>query len=88
MSPVSKDIECAAFEAHMAAATELEPQAGRQADAREVAKALAHAFGEALGICAAMGATPDELRELNELSGQAYLGMLSKAVTADCAGAA
>ena len=82
-------IENAAFDAHMAAAERI---AGAKAIDRaspvDVAHALAHAYGEALGVYAMTGAASDQLEALGRVTLRATQGMISKILTSDCEGSA
>ncbi len=89
MSHVPIYIEAAAFEAHMAAADQivkaLEIDRAKPAD---VAHALAHAYGEALGIYAMTGAASDQIEALGRVAQRASQSMAFRIVADSCEGSA
>ncbi len=83
MNTIPDHIENAAFEAHMAAAEKIE-----RAKPGDVALALAHAYGEAVGLYAMTGAASDQLEALGRAALCATQGMVSRIQASDCEGTA
>lgn len=82
-------IENAAFEAHMSAAEFIAAALGTErAGPGDVARALAHAYGEALGIYAMTGASNDELTALGKAASDASSAMVTKVHMQSCEGSA
>lgn len=89
MSHVPQHIDDAAFEAQMAAADKIATALGiERASPADVAIALAHAYGSAVGLYAMTGAASDQLEALGRVALRATQGMVSRIQTSDCAGRA
>lgn len=90
---VPEHIETASFEAHMAASEHIAAALGiDKAAPGDVALALAHAYGEALGIVAMTGAGSSQLEALGQAAFCATQGMVARIqarlLTRDCEGSA
>lgn len=89
MSVIPDHIENASFEAHMAAAEKIAAALGiERAKPGDVALALAHAYGEAVGLYAMTGAASDQLEALGRAALRATQGMVSRIQASDCEGSA
>ncbi len=89
MSDVADHIQDASFAAHMAA-SELIGAALGQDKARiiDVARALAHAYGEAAALCVAAPDARDEAEELPDIIETASQAMLAHLAMQGCGGSA
>ncbi|MCL6285584.1 hypothetical protein M3P21_18805 [Ruegeria sp. 2012CJ41-6] len=89
MADLPVHIQNAAFEAHMSAAERIASALGiERAAPGQVAHALAHAYGEALGLCIASGATSAQIRMIGQVATDAIDSMITKVHVATCEGSA
>lgn len=83
-------IENAAYEAHMAAVDSIKASGIRNGkpDIKIVTNALAHAYGDALGLLAMSGADSEVFDQMNLTWRTAMQDMICKIQMKDCAGSA
>lgn len=89
MAGFTDHIKRASFEAHMAAADVMRTALGvEQPKAAQVAKALAHSYGQALALSIAAGADNDTLADLGETIRISCEDMVSQIHRRTCKGEA
>lgn len=89
MSGVAEHIRDASFVAHMEAAELIATALGQErAEVGDVARALAHAYGEAMALYGMSGADETAQAEIGLIAKNAAEAMVAKVHAKTCAGAA
>ena len=89
MADLPVHIQNASFEAHMTASENIAAAQGvERASLSDVVHALAHAYGEAVGLYAMSGATNDQLAAMGQAVAEASKAMVTQVHIQTCEGSA